>query len=163
VYTRRERFIVTVELIAIMTLQWAIFHFVGGDFERFVFASPVAVLLTSSIVMSYIFTNHFLNPLGESSDPLANTTSIVVYRIFDRLHLNFSYHTEHHLFPGMNSDYYPKVSQLLTDRYGTRYNRISFGDAWNRLWKIGLYASVEVESDRHATSPTDRSGLTQHA
>ena len=113
VYTRRERFTVTLELIAIMTLQWVIFDFVGGDFERFVFASPVAVLITSSIVMSYIFTNHFLNPLSDSSDPLTNTTSIVVYRIFDRLHLNFSYHTEHHLFPGMNSDYYPKVSQLL--------------------------------------------------
>jgi fatty acid desaturase len=117
----------------IITFQYAIFHFVGDDFERFLFASPVAILITSSIAMSYIFTNHFLNPLSARSDPLATTTSIVVYRLFDRLHLNFSYHTEHHIFPGMNSDYYPKVSHLLKDYYGNRYNRIGFGDAWNRL------------------------------
>ena len=158
-YTQRERITVALELLAIIALQWAIFHFVGGDFKRFVFASPVAVLITSSIVMSYIFTNHLLNP--ESSDLLTNTTSIVVYRIFDRLHLNFSYHTEHHLFPGMNSDYYPKVSQLLTDRYGNRYNRVRFGDAWNQLWKIPVYASNETESDVHAALPTG--GVTQYA
>jgi fatty acid desaturase len=94
-----------------------------------------------------------------------NTTSVVVYRIFDRLHLNFSYHTEHHLFPGMNSDYYPKVSQLLTERYGNRYNRIRFGDAWNRLWKVPVFASDEVESEMHVpatTLPSDRE-TRQHA
>ncbi len=145
-YTRRERITVTLELIAILSLQWTIFHFVGGDFKRFVFASPVAVLITSTIVMSYIFTNHLLNPLSESNDPVTNTTSVVVYRIFNRLHLNFSYHTEHHVFPGMNSDYYPKVTQLLEDHYGDRYSRIPFGEAWNRLWSIPLYA-CDVKSD----------------
>ena len=105
------------------------------------FASPIALLITSSIVMSYIFTNHLLNPLSKKSDPFVSTTSLVVYRIFDRLHLNFSYHTEHHLFPGMNSDYYPILSNLLTELYGDRYRRIDFGDAWNRLWKIQIYAA----------------------
>jgi len=162
VYTRRERITVLTELIAIIALQWAIFR-CAGDFERFVFASPIAVLITSSIVMSYIFTNHFLNPLSETNDPLANTTSIVVHRIFDRLHLNFSYHTEHHLFPGMNSDYYPKVSQLLTNHYGDRYNRVGFRDAWKRLWQIPIYASSDFEPDMHAPSPTNHNGLTQHA
>ena len=61
----------------------------------------------------------------------------------------------------MNSDYYPKVSQVLTDRYGNRYNRVRFGDAWNQLWKVPVYASNETESDVHAALPTG--GVTQYA
>jgi fatty acid desaturase len=146
-YTRQERLTVAEEIIAIIALQCVLFYLIGADFGRYVFASLVAMLITSSIVMSYIFTNHFLNALSMSGDPLANTTSVVVYEIFDWLHLNFSYHTEHHLFPGMNSDYYPEVSHLLMHYYGNRYNRIGFGDAWNRLWKLQLYASADLKSD----------------
>ena len=149
-YTRQDRLSVAQEIIAIIVLQCVIFYLVGADFKRFAFASLLAALVTSSIVMSYIFTNHFLNPLTMSSDPLANTTSIIVYQIFDWLHLNFSYHIEHHVFPGMNSDYYPNVSHLLMKHYGNRYNRISFGDAWNRLWKIQLYESADLKSDVNA-------------
>jgi len=149
-YSRQDRLTVAQEIIAIIVFQCVIFYLVGADFERFAFASPLAALITSSIVMSYIFTNHFLNPLSMSSDPLVNTTSIVVYQIFDWLHLNFSYHTEHHVFPGMNSDYYPSVSHLLMQHYGNRYNRTSFRDAWNRLWKIQLYESAGLESDVNA-------------
>jgi fatty acid desaturase len=78
-----------------------------------------------------------------NSDPLVTTTSVVVHPIFDLLHLNFSYHTEHHLFPGMNSDYYPKVSRLLMQEYENRYNRITFSDAWNRLWKMHMYEASD--------------------
>jgi fatty acid desaturase len=151
-YTAGDRIRVGLELLAILFLQYGIFIFIGDSFARFFFASPIALLITSSIVMSYILTNHLLNPLSNRSDPFMSTTSVVVYRIFDRLHLNFSYHTEHHLFPRMNSDYYPILSNLLTELYGDRYRRIDFGDAWNRLWKIQIYAADDnFQQDMHGS------------
>jgi fatty acid desaturase len=85
--------------------------------------------------MAYVFTNHGLNPFCEINDPLGSSTSVEVHPVFDKLHHNFSYHTEHHLFPGMNSDYYPEVGRILKEKYPDRYNRIPFVDAWRRLWK----------------------------
>ena len=140
-YTRADRIIVSLELITILVLQFAIFKVVNFSFSRFIFASLIPVLITSTIVMSYIFTNHFLNPLSKTTDALASTTSIIVHPIFDWLHLNFSYHTEHHIFPAMNSDFYPILSNLLKDLYGDSYHRMHFADAWNCLWKIQIYAS----------------------
>jgi fatty acid desaturase len=49
------------------------------------------------------------------------------------LHLNFSYHTEHHIFPGINSDYYPLVQELIQVHYPGRMNLLDAGDAWNLL------------------------------
>jgi fatty acid desaturase len=85
--------------------------------------------------MLYVFTNHFLNPLCEHSDPLVGSTSVIVPRWMDWLHDNFSYHTEHHVFPGMNPRYYPEVSRLLQKHFPDRYNRVPFGEAWRRIWQ----------------------------
>ncbi|MHC5833436.1 MAG: fatty acid desaturase, partial [Nostoc sp.] len=54
-------------------------------------------------------------------------------KIFDKLHLNFSYHTEHHIFPGINSDYYPLVQELLKIHYPERLNLLDAKDAWHLL------------------------------
>jgi fatty acid desaturase len=67
------------------------------------------------------------------NDPLLNSVSLRVYKLFDQLHLNFSYHTEHHIFPGMNSDYYPMVQELLETHYPERMNLIDAGKAWDLL------------------------------
>jgi len=83
--------------------------------------------------MAYIFTNHFLSPLSEVNDPLLNTLSLTVPRWVDALHLNFSHHVEHHIFPGLNTDYYPMVRRLLIDRYGDRYQQLPFSQAWRLL------------------------------
>jgi fatty acid desaturase len=69
----------------------------------------------------HFFTNHFIKPLREGNDPLVASTSVLVPDLFNRLHFNFSYHTEHHVFPNINSDYYPLVSELLKERYSDRH------------------------------------------
>ncbi|HEY9629546.1 MAG TPA: fatty acid desaturase [Coleofasciculaceae cyanobacterium] len=84
-------------------------------------------------VMFYIYTNHFLCPMSEINDPFANSLSIKVNRLFDLLHLNFSYHTEHHLFPSINSDYYPLLRELLQTHYPDRLNLLTAGEAWQGL------------------------------
>ncbi len=148
-YTPSQRLAVAFELVAIALLQAAAFYLVGGTSVRYVFASPFAVLVTSTVVMAYVFTNHFLNPLCETNDPVASSTSVVVPPFFDRIHSHFSYHTEHHLFPGMNSDFYPAVSELLRTRYGDRYCRIRFREAWKRLWSNGLYVADTNQDQPH--------------
>ena len=77
-YTPTQRINVFIELTVIFCVQVGIFHAVGSRWVTYLWASPVAVLFTSAVVMAYIFTNHFLNPLGEFTDPLAATTSVMV-------------------------------------------------------------------------------------
>ena len=84
-------------------------------------------------VMFYIYTNHMLCQMTSINDPLLNSVSLKLPKLFDLLHLNFSYHTEHHIFPGINSDYYPVVQNLLKIHYPERYNLLSFNHAWQLL------------------------------
>ena len=83
--------------------------------------------------MAYIYTNHLLCPLTETNNPLANTLSLRVPRILDLLHLNFSHHVEHHIFPGLNSSYYPLVRTLLLKHYPDHYQLLAGSEAWRRL------------------------------
>jgi len=71
--------------------------------------------------MSYIATNHFLNPLTETNDPLANTLSVTAPRWLERLHLQFGYHVEHHVFPTVSGRHAPAVRDALRRLYGDRY------------------------------------------
>ncbi|MEL7086528.1 MAG: fatty acid desaturase, partial [Cyanobacteria bacterium J06597_1] len=56
-----------------------------------------------------------------------------VPKILDVLHLNFSYHTEHHVFPGVNSDYYPQVQALLLEHFPGRFNLLPAMTAWRMM------------------------------
>jgi fatty acid desaturase len=81
--------------------------------------------------MFYVYTNHMLCRMTKINDPLANSISIKVPKLFDLLHLNFSYHAEHHIFPGLNSDYYPLVQNLIKTHYPERSHYIlGAKEAW---------------------------------
>lgn len=134
-YTLRLRTKIFAEVAFIVALQVGIFHLVGARWDIYLWVSPVAILITSSIVNTYVFTQHFSNPIGEFTDPLAASTSVIVPSLFDRVHSNFSYHTEHHCFPHMNSDFYPQLSVLLQQQYPDRYHRVPIGKAWRSLWQ----------------------------
>ena len=54
---------------------------------NFLFLYVVPVLIANAMVMSYIATNHFLNPLTDDNDPLANTLSVTSPRWLEALHL----------------------------------------------------------------------------
>jgi fatty acid desaturase len=88
---------------------------------RFLCVDVVPVLVANAIVMSYIATNHFLNPLTETNDPLANTLSVTGPRWLERLHLEFGYHVEHHVFPTVSGRHAPAVRDVLRRLYGDRY------------------------------------------
>ena len=135
-YSVKQRWLVISEIAVIAAFHAGILWFLGGFDMRWFFAIPVSYCVGSSIGMAYIWTQHYLHELGDDNDILENTTSIEVPWLFDRLHTYMSYHVEHHLFPGMNSEYYPRVSELLKQHYPDHYKRISIREAWRRLWKI---------------------------
>jgi fatty acid desaturase len=102
---------------------------------KWLFAYLIPLLIANVIVMAYISTNHRLNPLVPVNDPLANSLSVTVPRWVDVLHFNFSYHTEHHLFPGMSSKYYPLVKEHIKKMWPDRYHEMPLGKALVALWK----------------------------
>jgi hypothetical protein len=63
--------------------------------------------------MSYIATNHLLLPLNTVSNPLDDSMSVTTHPMLDRVHFNFSYHVEHHLFPTMSPKFAPLVRAKL--------------------------------------------------
>lgn len=104
-------------------------------FEKWFFAFIIPLMIANTIVMGYIATNHRLNPIVPVNDPLANSLSVTVPRWVDFLHFNFSYHTEHHLFPGMSSKYYPLVKKHIKKMWPERYHEMPLTKALFSLWK----------------------------
>ncbi len=133
-YTAKYKRRIQLEFAAIVVFQIGLWFFLHGVWWRYVLAVPVPLLVASSVAMVYLFTNHFLNPLCERADPLIGATSVEVPAVFDWIHDNNSYHTEHHLFPSMNPRYYPQVSRLLLEHFPDRYNRLPILEAWRRIW-----------------------------
>jgi len=132
--SRRERRRIALELLAIVGLHAAVVASLG--------AGPLLLLLLGYFLpiwigyagaIAYIYTNHLLCPLGRCNDPLANTLSLRLPPLLDLLHLNFSHHVEHHIFPGLNSSHYPQVRRLLQERYPDRYQLLDGGAAWRLL------------------------------
>ncbi|WP_017727719.1 fatty acid desaturase family protein [Halalkalibacterium ligniniphilum] len=118
-------------------LPWAtwigLLVWVGPLKWLFMFLLPL--LIANLIVMGYISTNHRLNPVVEVNDPLANSLTVTVPKWVNVLHFNFSYHTEHHLFPGISSKYYPLVKEQIKQKWPERYHEMPLGRALVALWK----------------------------
>lgn len=152
-FIRGDRLRIVFELLFILALQAGVLFAVGWSWAAYLWAGPFAFLTASTVVMAYIFTNHFLNPLCEVNDPLMATTSVSVPRLMNQIHSNFSYHTEHHVFPCMNSNYYPLVSELLKDRYVGRYHQLPFAEAWRRLWQREEFLDLNNSEPRSKTQP----------
>jgi fatty acid desaturase len=95
--------------------------------------------MASAVASLYFFASHSLRPLRDDGDVLECSTSIVLPELVDRLHVNQSYHTEHHLFPNMNPDYYPLVRRLIEKHFPESYHRIPASAAWAQIWKLPLF------------------------
>jgi fatty acid desaturase len=159
-YTRVDKTCILGEFMVLAGIQVGIYFAVGGT-SAWIWAGPVGVLSASSILQIYLFTNHFLNPLGDGTDPLSATTSVQVPRLINALHFNFSYHTEHHLFPGMDSTFYPVLSELLHQHFPERYHTLPITQAWSRLVQIDLYAGARWDIPTQREIPIARHSLSK--
>lgn len=123
---------------------WVGLLFVIG-FTNWLFAFLIPLLIANFIVMCYISTNHRLNPLVEVNDPLANSLTVTVPKWVDVIHFNFSYHTEHHLFPTMNPKYYPLVKKHIKQMWPERYHEMPLLKALKALWMTPRVYYKETE------------------
>jgi fatty acid desaturase len=118
-YARASKRVVYAESAAMVAFWITVLALIGP--WAFLFVYVVPAMVANAMVMSYIATNHFLNPLTEVNDPFANSLSVTGPRWLEVLHLNFGYHVEHHLFPTMSGRHAPAVRDVLRRLYGERY------------------------------------------
>jgi fatty acid desaturase len=131
-YARASRRVVYTESAVMLAFWIAVFLLVGAWSFLFIYVLPV--LVANALLMSYIATNHFLNPLTEVNDPLANTLSVTGPRWLEHLHLQFGYHVEHHLFPMMSGRHFPAVRDVVVRLYGDRYLSMPHARALHLLY-----------------------------
>ena len=110
---------------------------IGGWAFLFAFALPLVV--ANVLVMSFILTNHSLSSLTEVNDPLVNSLSVTVPRLFDWSTLRFGFHVEHHLFPAMSSRHAPRLRRLILARWPERYQSMPL---WRALAQLIRTARV---------------------
>ena len=118
-YARISRRTVYLETAAMFGFWLALFLVVGA--WNFLFIALVPALIANGVSMSYIATNHFLNPLTAINDPLVNSLSVRGPRLVEWLHLQFGYHVEHHIFPTVSARHGRVVRDVLVRLYGDRY------------------------------------------
>ena len=128
-----ERWRIGGEFLLILIIHVCVLTYLRFNPLTIVLAYIFPLLIGHAGAMFYIFTNHLLNPMTSINDPLINSLSLRMPWWIDLLHLNFSYHVEHHIYPGMNSDYYPLVRKLLQDYYPKQYHVLGPIQAWKLL------------------------------
>ncbi|HHP7244243.1 MAG TPA: fatty acid desaturase family protein [Elainellaceae cyanobacterium] len=140
----KERKAIALEFVLIASLHLCIVAYLGAHPAKLILGYFLPIWIGYAGILFYVYTNHMLCQMTSTNDPLINSVSIRVPKIFDQLHLNFSYHTEHHVFPGLNSDYYPLVQTLLINHYPDRFNLLEAGKAWRLMLHTPRYYKDET-------------------
>lgn len=130
-FSRAQRAVVLLQFV-LPAAGWAALWARLGPADGF-FAYGLPLLVANFTVMSYIVTNHLLCPLTPVNDPLVNSLSVRVPRWLDALHLNFSHHTEHHIFPAVSGRHAPQVRAWCRRLWPGRYHELPLGRA---LWLV---------------------------
>ena len=87
----------------------------------FLFAYVLPLFVANTVIMSFILTNHSLNPHTAINDPLINSLSVTLPRGLEWVTQDFGFHVEHHLFPAMSARHGRRVREVLRARYPERY------------------------------------------
>ncbi|MGK7900823.1 MAG: fatty acid desaturase [Hormoscilla sp.] len=139
-----DRWAIACECLGIFAIHLSILFYLGFHPLKLALGYFLPLAIGHAGGMFYIFTNHMFCRMTEVNDPLINSVSLRMPKLFDLLHFNFSYHTEHHIFPSLNSDYYPVVQELLEIHYPGRMNLVDAGEAWRLLMKTPRHYKDEV-------------------
>jgi fatty acid desaturase len=140
----KDRLTIALECLGILGIHLGVLFYLDFNPIKIALAYILPIALGHAGAMFYIYTNHMGCQMTSINDPLINSASLRVPKIFDLLHFNFSYHTEHHIFPSINSDYYPMVQELLNVHYPDRMNLIDAGEAWRLLMETPRHYKDEV-------------------
>ncbi|WP_224365537.1 fatty acid desaturase family protein [Hyalangium versicolor] len=104
----RERILTVLLALGWGTLGWAM-----GP-RGAIYAILLPHLFSNATLMIYIATNHWLLPASQDTDnPFVNTASVETHPVMDLIHLHFSHHQEHHIFPAMSPRFAPLLRKHL--------------------------------------------------
>jgi len=148
---------VSVEFAFQIALVGAYVYFVGSAAPLYLILIPLAI--QNYTVMSYISTNHNISPLTKINDPLENSLSVTVHPLLEKLHLNFGYHVEHHIFPRMSGAYAKKVHFELKNQFPETYQVMPKWQALKllystpRLYKNATTLIHPKTQERYSTLP----------
>jgi len=150
ILTEKEQRVAFVEMLLGVAI-WATVGVAIG-LVPFIFAYVIPLVIANACVMSFILTNHSLNPVVTIDDPLASGLSVTLPRPMEWLTLGFGYHVEHHLFPAMSTRHARTVRAVLQERWAQSYRSMPLFKALRQL-----HRSARVYKD--ATTLVDpRSG-----
>ncbi|MDF2628723.1 MAG: fatty acid desaturase [Symbiobacteriaceae bacterium] len=144
----KDRRIVRLQAVLPWVLWFSLLAWMGP--AKWLFAYVLPLMMANFVVICYIATNHQLNPLTDVNDPLANSLTVTVPRWVNVLHMNFAYHTEHHLFPGMNPKWAPLVQAEIMKRWPDQYHAMPWLQALATLARTPrIYANKTDLVDPH--------------
>ncbi|MCS7224489.1 MAG: fatty acid desaturase [Armatimonadetes bacterium] len=129
----RPRLVLWMERLIPTTAWFSLLPLLGLVPFFWVYVLPL--LIGNFIAMSYIATNHLLNPQMDEVDPVVGSLSLIVPKWMDILHLHFSHHIEHHLFPAMSHKFAPIVKEAVKEIWPDRYAELTMGQALRLLWR----------------------------
>jgi len=162
--TARERAVILFQFILPKT-AWIVGTALMG-WPVLLMGYVMPLMVGNALVISYISTNHFLNPLADESDVLATSLSVTYPRWLgwlDVLHCRFGAHVAHHLFPQVPSRYARKIERHIERLWPERFHAMPFRRALGLLWRTPWVYSTDgrtlVDPERGATFPTLGNGL----
>lgn len=107
--------------------------------------------------MSYVMTNHNLSPYTKINDPLVNSLTVTNFKPLEFIHLNFGYHTEHHVFPRLSGRHAKVVHAKMRELYPERFQVMTKFEALKRLYntpRIYKSATELIHPKTLKVSPT---------
>lgn len=126
-----KRKIVIVEFVGAL-LFWVIFLRIFSQ-HSLIFTIFIPLSFLSYCLSSYVVTNHHPK-LIDANSMNVNACTVEVSQFMNLVHFNFSYHTEHHLFPEVNPYYLPKISKLLKQNFPENYFSLKKYEALKKIY-----------------------------
>lgn len=163
--TAREKTTILVEFL-VPSAFWIVVTSLFG-WQSLAFGYLLPLLIGNFMVISYISTNHFLNPLVDESDVLASSLSVTLPRWLkwlDTLHSHFGAHVAHHLFPQAPSRHARKIEQYIAKEWPERFHIMPLQKAlkllWNTPWIYDEDGKALLDPHKQVAYPTLGHGLT---
>ncbi len=149
--TNRQRLVIVAETIIPMAAWVTLTAMLGS--QVLIWGYLVPLMVGNVIAISYIATNHFLNPLADDRDVLATSLSVTLPKPFgwlDSWHSHFGAHVAHHLFPQAPARYVRQIEEEIARQYPDRFHCMPITTALRLLWNTPwVYEDHETFIDPH--------------
>lgn len=131
-WSRLDHKKVTLEFLLQIGIVSSYLYFIGVS--NWIYLALIPFAVQNYTLTSYIFTNHNLCPYTRVNDALVNTLTVTNHPVWEFLHMNFGYHTEHHIFPKMPMSSAKEVNKALKFLYPDKFQEMPKGKALKLLY-----------------------------